>query len=784
MNQATQAARPPAARGAAVAPSYERPPYLLAALAGLVVFALYALTLGPTTWFWDTSEYITVAHILGIPHPPGNPLFVLLAGAWARLLAFTGLDPAVRVNLFSAFMSASTAALWFLVVHRVLAFFTTDEWVRRVGAATAVLISATAFTVWFQSTVNEKVYTVSLLTIALLSWWAFLWRDHVEKHRTGQPAAGAAASDRAGAGWHDDNVLVAMVFVLALSVGNHLMAFLAAPALLVMVLLVKPRVVLNWRLYAAAAVVAVLGLSVHLFLPIRAELNPIINEAAPTCGPLDRFDTYKDALVSIITFGRAGCENLSEALAREQYAKPPVTMRQAPFYAQLLNYFQYFDWQWARSIQGRIGYFAPGRLPITLLFTVLGIFGAVQHYKKDRTSFAYLATLFGTLSFGLIFYLNFKYGYAQVQAWNLDFNLAEVRERDYFFLVSFSMWGLWVGIGLTALWLRLSERFAERPRARLLGAPVLALAFIPLVLNWSYASRRGDYSARDWAYNLLMSVEPYGVLFTNGDNDTFPLWYLQEVEGIRRDVTVMVWSYLNTPWYAQQIRELTKPCPTPNAWAEDPTRILCQRPFEPEQAPLYGTPPAPTKTILPLTDAQILAATNSAYAVLPQDMVFEANGLQVTLPANTMLAAADQFILTIIKEAWGDRPVYFAATTNRHRELGMDEHTARQGVAYKLVEPTDPARAGLVPLAEDNPYRPVIGSHVDVERMRRLLGEVFVHRSLLDAPHWPDDATRGIPTYYAYAHLALAQAEASLGNQAEAERHVRLAERWMELAER
>ena len=90
------------------------------------------------------------------------------------------------------------------------------------------------------------------------------------------------------------------------------------------------------------------------------------------------------------------------------------------------------------------------------------------------------------------------------------------------------------------------------------AAPVLLLALIPLLSNWSWASRRTDYSARDWAYNLLMSVEPYGVLFTNGDNDTFPLWYLQETEGIRRDVTVVVTSYLNLGWYAKQNRDLTR----------------------------------------------------------------------------------------------------------------------------------------------------------------------------------------------------------------------------------
>jgi hypothetical protein len=776
MSQTAQATRPPGSRRApaAVPPTPHRPPYLLALVAGFAVFLLYAITLAPTTAFWDASEYITVAHILGIPHPPGNPLFVLMASAWEQLLAFTGLSVAVRVNLFSALMTASASVCWFLVVHRILAFFSESETVRRVGASAAVLVSATAFTVWNQSNVNEKVYTISLFTIALLSWLAFLWRDHIEAHRNLPPSQVPAR------GWHDDNVLVLMAFVLALSVGNHLMAFLAAPALVLFIVLVKPQVLLNWRLYAWSLVFAIIGLTVHLYLPIRSGLGPIINEAAPTCQGIG------EALVSTITLGNAGCENLSAALQREQYAKPPVFERQAPLWAQMANYFQYFDWQWSRWVQGTHSYFAPGRLPITLLFIALGAYGAYRHWLRDRFSFAYMATLFATLSVGLVFYLNFKYGYNQVGALGLSWEMAEVRERDYFFLVSFSVWGLWVGIGLTALWLRAQEAMMGRPRAMLASSPILLLALIPLMLNWPYASRAGDYSARDWAHNLLNSVEPYGILFTNGDNDTFPLWYLQEVEGIRRDVTVIVWSYLNTPWYVQQLRGLTTPCERPEQWREDPTRIICQRSFEPQTAPnVYaGLATPPTRTILPVSDVQIDAATMGAIQ-LPQDVQFEARGVSTVIPSGTVLAPADQFILLMIREAWGDRPIYFAATTNAHRKLGLNQFVARQGVAYKLVDPANAQdMAGLLPMPQDHPYSQVFGAYLDVERTQQLLWNDFVYRDLMHRPRWPDDATRGIPTYYAYAHVSLAQALMMQGQEAAAQRDVQRFEEWMDLAER
>src|SRR5688572_22277019 len=270
-----------------------RPPYLAALIATVLVWALYALTLAPTTAFWDTSEYIATAHILGIPHPPGNPLFVVLARAWEVLLAPLGLPVAVRVNLFSATMGALAHGCWFLMAHRILSDISTNRTFRLIGAACAVLVSATAFTVWAQSNVNEKVYTVTLFTVALLSWLAFRWRDHLGEGK-------------------DDNLILLMVFILALSVGNHLMAFLAAPALVVFILWVEPRTLINWKLYAAAVVAIVLGLSIHLYLPLRAALDPVINEADPTC------PTLGSAVQSVITMGRAGCTALSEALARDR----------------------------------------------------------------------------------------------------------------------------------------------------------------------------------------------------------------------------------------------------------------------------------------------------------------------------------------------------------------------------------------------------------------------------------------------------------------------------------
>lgn len=741
------------------------PPYRDALLAALAVLALYTITLAPSVAFWDSGEYLTAAHVLGIPHPPGNPLFVMLAHAWERMLGLAGVPPATAVNLFSAAMSAAAHGLWYLLAWRAMRALTTNDAVQRAGAAAAVLLSATAFTVWNHSNVNEKVYTLSLFTIALSAWLVVRWRD----------------ADRRP--WY----LVAATFVLALTATNHLLGVLVAPALLAFVLMVDARALLRSRLWAACVPAVVLGLLPLLFLPIRAAERPVLSETDPRC------ESVASAVASVYTWGRVGCETLNSTLKREQYDKPSLALdptvypyTEAPrppklLAAQFLNWFQYFDWQWARSIGGNDPLFGGMRPLVTMLFLLLGLAGAHAHWKHDRPGAVLLGVMFLTFSAGLVLYLNFKYGYSIARSQHPDPYFHEVRERDYFFLVSFSLWGLWSGLGLAAAWGSLREFFMRRLRcASLAAAPVFGLALIPLGLNAEWASRANDFAARDWAYHVLMSVEPYGVLFTNGDNDTFPLWYLQEVEGFRRDVTVLVTTYLNTAWYARQARDLTEPCEAGTRALDDPTRIICQRPFDPREIPvdlatLVSTPRPPEDSILPLTDAEIVRLASSDY-VVPEAMEFRVGDVRGTIEPGTHLLPADTFVATIIQRNLGGRPIHFAAPSRTLEKLGLEDYAVRHGFTLRLMEDAEPAPGWVHVPAE---LRGIGAAFVDLPFTDALL-RIARPRGRVADPDAPfvDRSVSDIVMQYAWAHYTAAQAYALRGAAADVERHMRAAEAW------
>ncbi len=696
-------------------PAGGSPPYGAAVLAGLAVFALYALTLAPTTAFWDTSEYIATAHILGIPHPPGNPLFVALGRVWILLLSPLPLSVAQRVNLLAAATSAGAFAFFFLVAHRLLLAAVKERARALAGAAAAVLIGATAYTVWSQSNVNEKVYTVSLFVIAAVSWLGLRWLDRREDEGSLRYLLGAA-------------------YLMVLGSTNHLMSLLPAPALAILVLLADPGVLGRRAFWSRGAAVVAVGLSFNFFLPIRAAEEPVINEGEPRCG------SAVGAAVAVYTMGRAGCPALAANLTREQYQKPPLSERQAPFGQQLRNWYQYFDWQWARGADPspRPG---SGRLPFTVVFGALGLMGFWVAWRTDRLALAYLGALALTLTVALVYYLNFRYGYSLAPGIT-EPGAHEVRERDYFFIAGFALWGVMAGVGLAVVWSTVSDRLGGA-RGTWIAAPILAVALVPLALNWLWADRSGEYASRDWAYDLLMSVEPYGVLFTNGDNDTFPLWYLQEVEGVRRDVTVVVGQYLYTSWYPGQLQALTEPCPEGAEPLTRPTVVLCQRPFEGKVASsLFGNARRPGAAILDPAP-EVLERVRGG--VLARDTTLDLGAMAVTYPEGSYLGRGDRIILRIIQDTAGHRPIYFASAAGLMRDLGLDPWGVRHGLATKLrlrsLEGEGPPE--LTRASEE-----MGGEWFHVDRSLKLVRDVYRYRSLANRRVWPDRSTLNVPWHY------------------------------------
>src|SRR5438046_3196592 len=241
MATSTIAHRPSRAEGREPSADLDyRPSYLAGGIVSLCVLALYLITLAPSTAMWDTSEYIAAAYTLGLPHPPGNPLFVLIGRVFS-ILPIAG-SIAARINILAALCSAVAAGMWFLITERVLVGWFPERWQRIVGGVLAALIGATSFTVWNQSVVNEKVYTVSLVGIAIISWLMIRWSDDPDGRRA-------------------DRLLVLVAYLLGLGYTNHMAGMLPSVAVAVAVLVRRPRTVLRWRLLLAAWAAIVCGIT-------------------------------------------------------------------------------------------------------------------------------------------------------------------------------------------------------------------------------------------------------------------------------------------------------------------------------------------------------------------------------------------------------------------------------------------------------------------------------------------------------------------------------------------
>jgi hypothetical protein len=442
------------------------------------------------------------------------------------------------------------------------------------GAVTGSLYLAFSTTFWWDAT-EAEVYALSSFVMGLCTWLALAWYRNPAGHAA-PPAAGGAA--RGGGGdpalalaerqeqRHARGLVYLIVYLLALGIGFHLGTILVFGGIFLLFLLVKEKafsnvelgiftfgmavlladmtlyrsstatiaglvifgILLAWstrtkgRFALAATGLLALGLSVHLYLYIRSHLDPGIDMVDP--------ETWKAMYAH---------------LRREQYPPINVLERKASLGFQIAHFGRYFREQFRMTGDAYLGPFNVGQA-LTAIPVALGFLGIAANYVRERRTWALNVTNLAINSAGLLVFLNFS--------------ASEVRERDYFYGPAFYFFAVFIGIGAAWLLASIAEWAGKRgvDRVRYVvpaGALCIVLSLLPIRHNWWTHDRSNHHFAADYGRNMLGSLEPDAIIFTYGDNDTYPLWYLQQVERFRTDVRVANLSLLHTDWYTKQIRD-------------------------------------------------------------------------------------------------------------------------------------------------------------------------------------------------------------------------------------
>jgi hypothetical protein len=394
---------------------------------------------------------------------------------------------------------------------------------------------------------------------------------------------------------------------------------------------------------------------------------------------------------------------------------------------------------------------------------VLGLTGLWEQWKRDRRAGLAGVALLATLSLGLVYYMNFKYGFSQYPG---EPSLPrEVRERDYFFMGSFAVYGAFVALGLGALMQGTVDFLGDRGTSfgRWLAAtPVLALALIPLFGNQITASRAHETLPRDFAYDILQSVEPYGILITAGDNDTFPLWYAQEVEGIRKDVTLANLSLMNTRWHLRQLRRRQTPPFDPAEAA-----ALWKPHSEESGTPLTATKdsgttsaawPAPKQPVFSLTEAQLDSLPEAMRVDEKSGVAFDS--LKIAF-GQDVLMLQDLATIFLIRDNLGKRPIFFSWSDGGYPDqtLGLSPYLVSQGFVRKLMPKPVVASDSIV-------LSPSLG-FLDLPRTQRLLWEVYHWKAAArERPRgWVDQPSGSILQLYAVVYNGSSRAFAAAGRK-------------------
>lgn len=355
---------------------------------------------------------------------------------------------------------------------------------------------------------------------------------------------------------------------------------------------------------------------------------------------------------------------------------------------------------------------------------ILGLLGLYWHIKKDAKNAAVVGMLFFFTGMAIILYLN------QVPQ--------QPRERDYAFVGSFQTFAIWIGLSVIALY-QLLQKYLKENGAYVSVALGLIAPGLMFAENYDDHSRANNYTCPDSAYNLLNSLAPNAVLFTNGDNDTFPLWYAQEVEGIRPDVRVLCLSYVNTDWYINHMKlKMNESEPLPITMKKEEYTGARQ------QAKFFNT--ATIEKRLLSNKNQLLADKIVNQDELPyvkDTMVWKINTRKEGGDDQRLLYLADLLIINLVenvaKDGW-KRPVYFANTVTPSSFVGLDKYLRQEGLAYRVLPLNKP---------DDVDYYEGFQGSIRPDMMEDNMVNKFKYRNLDNAKVYYDENTlRMMGNYY------------------------------------
>lgn len=889
--------------------------HIFAGIACLVALIIYAMTMAPTVSFWDCGEFVACANTLGIPHPPGTPFFVFFARAVIVLLPFVE-EIAKRVNYISVVSSAATVYVTALFAWELLAtVLKTDalaekisEKVRTTILGTAALVAGFLLTFsdtfWFNA-VEAEVYGIAMFILMLVSYLGLVWYNK----RNDEDSA--------------NRILIFICYIAFLGVGAHLYTMLTVPAVFALLLVAEPKKIVEripvWitgtllcsviymvsafieislgclvvlailsvakpfrprmnkavRLSLAFAFFALIGYSTHLYIPIRSELNPTIDENNPEInirddqGNLQLGNLFKsenwDAFNAFIERKQYGSESMiSRAFYRRartahQFLSFPhmgfggYQMAQyLPYKVGEVNYANgvyTFDAGDNQPVE-RFGFKFPTQMSfmgdavlpqllIFLLFNGLIVMVCVFIWKRNKKLGIFTSVLYALCSLGLLFYINFAdgarmeqrdhdywvsvmnrnvqdlnargagitslpdpnelidmrqniehtkirlemlkgregaqtrvaelekalEGYTNSSVWQnwrkIEDGFAqvgsrapfpeavhlEVRERDYFYTPAFIFMSLILGVGAGILVFLCATGTMPAMAAPLAAALVFVSFVIPCVSNYKEHDRSGLWVPWDYAYNLLNSCRPNAILFTNGDNDTFPLWFAQEVAGVRKDVRVVNLSLGNTDWYIKQMLEnepilklsytketidsdmvldnssANNPNHQTSTWVKRAQRLLPQ-----------------LKDRIDAMEGQQLSSADSAKLMQfkVHYQVWDAFTEWAARTRSSMMLTQHKLVIDLALQNM-DRPIEISTTVGTSNFMGLEKYMVQEGMVYNLVK------------GDLNVKR----NAFDAAYTADLIDNVYKYRGLGDGTAYINDETSRLLSSYVSLYLQI-----------------------------